>query len=76
MPDLLREAEELAYSGKTSEAALRDACQTAWNTVIVAKPERLAEATHAAWVAEARASKTTYAKNCCLEAARKWKERT
>jgi hypothetical protein len=74
MVDLLREAEDIAYGGKT-DAALLSACQVAWNTVRVTAPERLAAATRAAWIAEARAAKTAYSKNCCLEAARKWKER-
>lgn len=75
MPDLLREAEELANSRQTPEAARREACRDAWRTVMVAKPERLAEAIAAAWIAEAHIATTTHSKNCCLEAARKWRAR-
>ena len=80
MSDLLREAEELAggYAAhhRVAEMKVRqEACQIRWNTVRVATPERLAQVTYEAWISEAHAAPTTYAKNCCLEAARKWKER-
>jgi hypothetical protein len=76
MTDLLREAVDITFGGKSGETVLREACQTAWYTVLVATPERLAAVTHAAWIAEARVAKTAYSKNCCLGAARKWKART
>lgn len=81
MPDLLREAEGLAYgfTSRPEELEQRRAqvafCLDRWKEARVAAPGHMAVAIAEAWEAEARVAHTAHAKACCLRAAKIWRGR-
>lgn len=67
--------EERPRNDAQVRAHLLGLAQTAWRTVMVAKPSRLAEATAEAWEAESRIATTIYSRRKCIQAAQKWRAR-